>query len=75
MQMMSPEQFIELKKQYIVDELQKEMNELENEINMIREAINNNVPDIFNGGRDTRLKMYESYYEELNKLIKKISDI
>lgn len=73
--MISPKQYIEGKKERIVEELKKGKEESEQNINKIKEDINNNIPDIFNGGRDTKLQMYELYYTELDSLIENINNL
>jgi len=73
MEMISPTLYIESIKNYSFDKLQQEKIELTNKINKIKEDISNNTPDIFNGGRDSKLKIYENYLEELEKLINKKS--
>ena len=75
MEMISPNQYIERKKEQLIEELTKEKTELEHKINKIKEEINNNVPDLFNGGRDTKLQMYQLYCSELNNLIEKINNL
>ena len=69
MEMISPNVYIESKKKWSIDELEKEKIKLINDIEKINENIINNVPEIFNSSRDTKLKMYESYLEELDRLI------
>lgn len=69
MEMISPEAYIESIKSYSIDKLENEKLKLKSKIEKIKEDIANNVFDIFNGGRDTKLKMYENYLQELEKII------
>ncbi len=69
MEMISSDKYIKEKENLTIEQLLEEKYQLEKKINEIEKDITNNVPDIFNGGRDTRLKMYKEYLLKLNELI------
>ena len=75
MQMKSPKTYSEEKKHYSIEELENEKNKLIENIKDLNDAINNGIPDIFGGGRYTKLKMLEEYLLEIEKLIQEKTNI
>ena len=71
MEMISPDSYIKQKKKLTVEELRQEKLSLQAKIDKIKEDIANDVPDVFNGGRDTKLKMYQEYLSKLDELLNK----
>lgn len=69
MEMISPDVYIKNKENLTIEELVQEKELLNSKIEKINDDIKNGVPDILNGGRDTKKKIYEEYLQKLEKLI------
>ena len=69
MEMMSPDSYIKEKLHFTIEQLIEEKSKLENSINEIESQVINNIPDIFNVGRDTKLKMEKQYLQKIEELI------